>query len=166
MTVPEDERYESRYHQQERLWALHKEAARFFHSQLYSPVGKPALDYALGRGMSKAILTAFGVGYAPDSWDSMVKAMRAKGYTDEELERPLIGVVSAFSEIVPGHMNLDKLAEAVKQTFDLRPAKIISYLDLRRPIYSHVAAYGHFGRPELDLPWERTDRVDELKSCL
>ncbi|MGN0999950.1 MAG: DNA primase, partial [Faecousia sp.] len=94
MTVPEDERYESRYHQQERLWALHKEAARFFHSQLYSPIGKPALDYALGRGMSKAILTTFGVGYAPDSWDSMVKAMRAKGYTDEELKQSGLVTVS------------------------------------------------------------------------
>jgi len=85
MTVPEDEQYQSRYRQQERLWALHKEAARFFHSQLYAPVGKTALEYALGRGMSKSILTTFGVGYAPDSWDSMVKAMRAKGYTDQEL---------------------------------------------------------------------------------
>ena len=85
MTVPEDEQYQSRYRQQERLWALHKEAARFFHSQLYAPVGKTALEYALGRGMSKAILTTFGVGYAPDSWDSLVKAMRAKGYTDQEL---------------------------------------------------------------------------------
>ncbi|MBQ8880790.1 MAG: DNA primase [Oscillospiraceae bacterium] len=85
MTVPEDEQYESRYRQQERLWALHKEAARFFHSQLYAPVGKAALDYALGRGMSKGILTAFGVGYAPDSWDAMVKAMKAKGYTEAEL---------------------------------------------------------------------------------
>ena len=85
MAVPEDEQYQSRYRQQERLWALHKEAARFFHSQLYAPVGKTALEYALGRGMSKAILTTFGVGYAPDSWDSLVKAMRAKGYTDQEL---------------------------------------------------------------------------------
>ena len=85
MTVPEDEQYQSRYRQQERLWALHKEAARFFHSQLYAPVGKPALEYALGRGMSRAILTTFGVGYAPDSWDSLVKAMRTKGYTDQEL---------------------------------------------------------------------------------
>ena len=85
MTVPEDEQYQSRYRQQERLWALHKEAARFFHSQLYAPVGKAALDYALGRGMSKSILTTFGVGYAPDSWDSMVRAMEAKGYTREEL---------------------------------------------------------------------------------
>ena len=85
MEVPEDEQYQSRYRQQERLWALHKEAARFFHSQLYAPIGAEALNYALGRGMSRSILTAFGVGYAPDSWDSMVKAMRAKGYTDQEL---------------------------------------------------------------------------------
>ncbi len=85
MEVPEDEQYQSRYRQQERLWALHKEAARFFHSQLYAPVGKAALEYALGRGMSKGILTTFGVGYAPDSWDAMVKAMQAKGYTQQEL---------------------------------------------------------------------------------
>ncbi len=85
MTVPEDEQYQSRYRQQERLWALHKEAARYFHSQLYSPVGRTALEYALGRGMSKGILTTFGVGYAPDSWDGLVKAMRSKGYTDQEL---------------------------------------------------------------------------------
>ena len=85
MAVPEDEQYQSRYQKQERLWALHKEAARFFHSQLYAPVGKQALEYALGRGMSKSILTTFGVGYAPDSWDDLVRAMKAKGYTDEEL---------------------------------------------------------------------------------
>ncbi|MBE6980616.1 MAG: DNA primase [Ruminococcaceae bacterium] len=86
MEVPEDEQYQSRYRQQERLWALHKEAARFFHSQLYAPLGKKALEYAFGRGMSKSILTTFGVGYAPDSWDSLVRAMRAKGYTDQELK--------------------------------------------------------------------------------
>ena len=86
MQVPEDEQYQSRYRHQERLWALHKEAARFFHSQLYAPVGKAALEYALGRGMPKATLTTFGIGYAPDSWDAMVKAMRAKGYTDQELK--------------------------------------------------------------------------------
>jgi len=85
MEVPEDEQYQSRYRQQERLWALHKEAARFFHAQLYAPVGKAALEYALGRGMSRGILTTFGVGYAPDSWDSMVRTLREKGYTDQEL---------------------------------------------------------------------------------
>ena len=85
MEVPEDEQYQSKYRQQERLWALHKEAARFFHSQLYAPVGAEALNYALGRGMSKYILTTFGVGFAPDTWDSLVKALRSKGYTDQEL---------------------------------------------------------------------------------
>ena len=94
MQVPEDEQYQSRYRQQERLWALHKEAARFFHSQLYAPVGKEALDYAFGRGMSKGILTAFGVGYAPDSWDSLIKAMKAKGYTEEELKESGLVTVS------------------------------------------------------------------------
>ncbi len=94
MTVPEDEQYQSRYRQQERLWALHKEAARFFHEQLYAPAGETALKYALGRGMSRSILTAFGVGYAPDSWDSLVKAMRAKGYTQEELKESGLVTVS------------------------------------------------------------------------
>ncbi len=92
MQVPEDEQYQSRYRQQERLWALHKEAARYFNRKLYEPVGRNALQYALGRGMPKSILTAFGIGYAPDSWDDMVKAMRAKGYTDEELKES--GLVS------------------------------------------------------------------------
>ena len=94
MEVPEDEQYQSRYRQQERLWALHKEAARFFHAQLYSPVGKEALGYALGRGMSKSILTTFGVGYAPDSWDAMTRAMLAKGYTEEELKESGLVTVS------------------------------------------------------------------------
>ena len=85
MEVPEDEQYQSRYRQQERLWALHKEAARFFHSQLYAPVGANALKYAAGRGMPKSILTKFGIGYAPDSWTALVDWLRSKGYTDQEL---------------------------------------------------------------------------------
>ena len=94
MEVPEDEQYQSRYRQQERLWALHKEAARFFHSQLYAPIGAEALNYALGRGMSKYILTTFGVGFAPDTWDSLCNAMRAKGYTEEELKESGLVTVS------------------------------------------------------------------------
>ncbi|MDO5546378.1 MAG: DNA primase [Eubacteriales bacterium] len=85
MEVPEDEQYQSRYRQQERLWALHKEAARFYHSQLYAPVGANALQYAAGRGMPKSILTKFGIGYAPDSWTALVDWLRSKGYTDQEL---------------------------------------------------------------------------------
>ncbi|MBB4909021.1 methionine adenosyltransferase [Actinophytocola algeriensis] len=57
-----------------------------------------------------------------------------------------------------------KIQQAISQVFDLRPAAIIRDLDLLRPIYRQTAAYGHFGRPELDLPWERTDRADALKS--
>ena len=94
MEVPEDEQYQSRYRQQERLWALHKEAARFFHSQLYAPIGQEALQYALGRGMNKYILTTFGVGFASENWDSLCKAMRAKGYTDEELKESGLVTVS------------------------------------------------------------------------
>ena len=86
MEVPEDEQYQSRYKAQERLWALHKEAARFYHSKLYAPEGQEALKYAGGRGMPKSTLTAFGIGYAPDTWSSLVDAMRKKGYTDEELK--------------------------------------------------------------------------------
>ena len=59
-----------------------------------------------------------------------------------------------------------KLEEAVEKVFDLRPAAIIRDLDLRRPIYRQTAAYGHFGRADLDLPWERTDRVEALKAAL
>jgi S-adenosylmethionine synthetase len=57
----------------------------------------------------------------------------------------------------------EKISEIVKQVFDLRPAAIIRDLELRRPIYRQVAAYGHFGRHDLDLPWEKTDKVDILK---
>ena len=94
LPVPEDEQYESQYKKQERLWAANKEAARFFHSQLYAPVGKAALEYALGRGMPKATLINFGIGYAPDSWDSLVRHLRSKGYTDEELRESGLVTVS------------------------------------------------------------------------
>jgi S-adenosylmethionine synthetase len=56
----------------------------------------------------------------------------------------------------------DKLIAAVRKNFDLRPAGIIEMLDLRRPIYKQTAAYGHFGRTDIDLPWEQTDKVDAL----
>ena len=81
-----------------------------------------------------------------------------------------IGVARPVSVLVDtqgtGVLPDDRLAEIVERTFDLRPASIISYLDLRRPIYEQTAAYGHFGRPELDLPWEKLNRVEELRSYL
>ena len=86
MEVPEDEQYQSRYRQQERLWALMKEAGRFFHTQLYAPAGKQCLEYVQQRGLSKTVVTNFGIGFAPDSWNALVDAMRQKGYTDQELK--------------------------------------------------------------------------------
>ena len=60
---------------------------------------------------------------------------------------------------------LERISAGVRQSFDLRPAAIISRLDLRRPIYKQTAAYGHFGRADLDLPWERLDAVEQLKEA-
>lgn len=63
-----------------------------------------------------------------------------------------------------GKISDEKIVELIKTNFDLRPAGIIKTLDLRRPIYRQTAAYGHFGRTDLDLPWERTDKVDALRA--
>jgi len=65
-----------------------------------------------------------------------------------------------------GRLDDRKLEEIVRQVFDLRPASIIKTLDLCRPIYRQIAAYGHFGRTDLDLPWERTDRAARLAEYL
>lgn len=75
--------------------------------------------------------------------------------------RPVSVFVDSFGT---GKISDERLAEIVRANFDLRPAAIIRDLDLRRPIYRQLAAYGHFGRPELDLPWERADKVELLKA--
>ena len=81
-----------------------------------------------------------------------------------------IGVARPVSVVIDTHgtgkVSDARLEEIVNEVFDLRPASIISYLDLRRPIYQQTAAYGHFGRPDLDLPWERLNQVDKLRSYL
>ena len=77
--------------------------------------------------------------------------------------RPVSVRVDTFGT---GTVSDAKLEETVEKLFDLRPTAIIRRLDLRRPIYRQIAAYGHFGRPELDLPWEKTDMVDALKAAL
>ncbi len=77
--------------------------------------------------------------------------------------RPTSIMVDTFGT---GKVSDEKLVEIIREHFDLRPAGIIKMLDLRRPIYKQTAAYGHFGRTDLDLPWERLDKVDTLKAYL
>ena len=81
-----------------------------------------------------------------------------------------IGVAHPVSVVVDsygtGVVSDQRLGEIVTACFDLRPASIIRALDLRRPIYEQTAAYGHFGRTDVDLPWERTDRVEQLKAMI
>ena len=102
----------------------------------------------------------------------IAKNIVAAGFADEvEIQlayaigvaRPVSISVSTFGT---GKVSEDKLVAAIRKVFDLRPAGIIKMLDLRRPIYKQTAAYGAFGRDDLDLPWEKTDKVDELKKVI
>ncbi len=81
-----------------------------------------------------------------------------------------IGVAHPTSIMVDtfgtGKLSNEKIVEIIRENFDLRPAGIIKMLDLRRPIYKQTAAYGHFGRNDLDLPWEKLDKVELLKSYM
>ena len=81
-----------------------------------------------------------------------------------------IGVAQPTSIMIDtfgtGKLSEERLVDIVRENFDLRPAGIIKMLDLRRPIYKQTAAYGHFGRNDLDLPWEKLDKVDVMKSYL
>ena len=102
----------------------------------------------------------------------VAKNMVAAGLADKcEIQLSYaIGVAHPTSIMVDtfgtGKLGNDKLVEIIRENFDLRPAGIIKMLDLRRPIYKQTAAYGHFGRNDLDLPWEKLDRVDVLKKYL
>ncbi len=79
-----------------------------------------------------------------------------------------IGVAKPVSIAVEtfgtGVISDEKIVEIIENVFDLRPAAIIDALDLRRPIYKQTAAYGHFGRNDIDLPWEHLDKVAEIKA--
>ena len=102
----------------------------------------------------------------------VAKNMVAAGLAEKcEIELAYaIGVAQPISILVDtfgtGNIDEDKLVDLVKEHFDLRPAAIIRDLDLRRPIYRQVAAYGHFGRDDLDLPWEKTDKADLLRNSV
>ncbi|MEG0227431.1 MAG: methionine adenosyltransferase domain-containing protein, partial [Lachnospiraceae bacterium] len=81
-----------------------------------------------------------------------------------------IGVAQPTSIMVDtfgtGKLTEEQLVNVIRENFDLRPAGIIKMLDLRRPIYKQVAAYGHFGRNDLDLPWEKLDKAEILQKYL
>ncbi len=102
----------------------------------------------------------------------VAKNLVAAGFADRcEIQLSYaIGVAQPTSIMVDtfgtGKVADEKLLTAIRENFDLRPAGIIKMLDLRRPIYKQTAAYGHFGRNDLDLPWEKLDKVDVLKKYL
>lgn len=102
----------------------------------------------------------------------VAKNLVAAGYADRmEIQLSYaIGVAQPTSINVntfgTGKVSEEKIVEVIREHFDLRPAGIIKMLDLRRPIYKQTAAYGHFGRTDVDLPWEKLDKVDELKAEL
>ncbi len=102
----------------------------------------------------------------------VVKNIVAAGLADKcEIQLSYaIGVAHPTSIMVDtfgtGKVSNEKLVEIIRENFDLRPAGIIKMLDLRRPIYKQTAAYGHFGRHDVDLPWEKLDRVEDLKKYL
>ena len=151
-------------------------------------IGGPAGDTGLtGR---KIIVDTYG-GYAPHgggafSGKDPTKVDRSAAYAARYAARNVvaaglaekcqiqlayaIGVAQPVSILVEtfgtGRVSDEQLSEAVKQVFDFRPAAIIRQLDLRRPIYRQTAAYGHFGRPDLDLPWEKDDRTEALKAAV
>ena len=85
MEVPEDSQHRSTYRRQERLWALCKDAARFFRQKLMEDAGAEARAYIVRRGLSGSTVTRFGLGFAPDGWGNLIDAMTAKGYEKQEL---------------------------------------------------------------------------------
>ena len=149
-------------------------------------IGGPAGDTGLtGR---KIIVDTYG-GYAPHgggcfSGKDPTKVDRSAAYAARHAARNVvaagladrcqiqlayaIGVAEPVSILVDtfgtGKLPDDRLAELVGRVFDFRPSAIIRRLDLRRPIYRQTAAYGHFGRTDIDLPWEKEDMVETLRS--
>ncbi len=85
LEIPDDPRESSQYKKKERLWALCKETARFFHEQLKTPAAKEVWDYIQKRGLSRSTVTRFGLGFAPNHWTALIDAMIAKGFTKSEL---------------------------------------------------------------------------------
>ena len=94
LEVPEDERYESQYKEQERLWKLCRDAAKFYHELLKSDAGKGARAYLMKRGLDWPTIVKFGMGYAPEDYHALIPAMERKGYSREELIAANLAAVS------------------------------------------------------------------------
>ena len=90
--LPRDAKDEEESSRRKRILELNRDAARWFYEQLCGPGGQPCRDYAARRGLSPSIIKTFGLGYAPDSWDSLRNAMRQKGYT-ENIEVAAISLI-------------------------------------------------------------------------
>ena len=129
------------------------------------------LSYAIGIAQPLSIYVDTYRSPRPAALEGMTDGEIARRCRKCQIELAYaIGVAHPVSVLVDtygtGVLDEEKLSAIVNECFDMRPAKIIEHLDLRRPIYEQTAAYGHFGRTDVDLPWEHTDMVEKLKSYL
>ena len=131
--MEDDPDYQRRQTQRERLLACNRDAARFFHDTLFTPAGQPMLDYLKRRGVSDGVIRKFGLGAAPNNWDSLLRALQAKGYTTEELQLAGLIVVKDAEEATADH------PARPKRAFDMfRNRAIFPIIDQ----YGNVLAFG------------------------
>lgn len=131
--MEDDPDYQRRRSQRDRLLNANKDAARFFHQTLFTPEGKPMLDYLKGRGLTDSVIRKFGLGAAPNSWDALTKHLMEKGYTQEELR--LVGL-TVVKEAEPATENSPARP---RRAFDMfRNRAIFPIIDQ----YGNVLAFG------------------------
>ena len=131
--MEEDPDYQRRRTQRDRLLSANKEAARFFHQTLFTPAGKPMLDYLKGRGLTDSVIRKFGLGAAPNSWDALTKHLTEQGYTQEELR--LVGL-TVIREAEPATENSPAKPRRAYDMF--RNRAIFPIIDQ----YGNVLAFG------------------------
>ena len=117
-------------------------------------------DAAHGTNPASAVMAGFDVVTIPSNADGGVDLDALRAAVGEDTAGLMLTNPNTVGIFDP---NILEITEIVQRNFDLRPAAIIKNFDLLRPIYKQVAAYGHFGRTDLDLPWERLDMVDVFK---
>ena len=130
--MEEDPFFNKKREQRERLLECNRMAAQFFHKTLYTPAGKPVLDYLYGRGLTDAVITKFGLGAAPEGWDTLTKHLQAAGYTLEELGQVGLTVIKEAETLPDG-------TQKPRRAFDMfRSRAIFPIIDQ----YGHVLAFG------------------------